>query len=76
MSAFIISDRNLGGRKVILDQLQNHRKALLNIKPTMTETSRPPKAHVDQGGQYFGDNPYYLSVYLQPNGPLGLRKNR
>jgi aminoglycoside phosphotransferase (APT) family kinase protein len=59
---FLSSDRNLGGRKLIYDQLSSHLKALHSIKPT-TGFMQPPKAHVDQGGEYFGDNPFYTSIY-------------
>jgi hypothetical protein len=60
-NVIMVSDRNLGGRKIIFDQLSNHIKALHSIKPTLV--TMPPKAHVDQGCQYFGDNELYLSVY-------------
>ena len=49
-SGFLCNERNLGGRKVIFDQVVNHFKALQNIKPTITQTLKPPKAHVNQGG--------------------------
>jgi|LauGreDrversion4_2_1035121.scaffolds.fasta_scaffold3227097_1 hypothetical protein len=49
-SGFLCSDRNLGGRKIIYDQLYNHMKNMSTIKSTIGETLKPPKAHVDQGG--------------------------
>lgn len=72
--AFLASDKNLGGRKIILDQLSSHAKALQKVRPIISELA--PKAHVDQGGERFGDNPYYFQVYQTPNVPLGLRKPR
>ena len=44
--AFVIDDRNLGGRKFIYHQHNNHKRAMLNVKPTMN-LKVPPKAHVD-----------------------------
>ena len=44
--AFVIDDRNLGGRKFIYLQHNNHKRAMLNVKPTMN-LKVPPKAHVD-----------------------------
>ena len=46
-SGFLCSDRNLGGRKIIYDQLYNHMKNLSTIKSSIGDTLKPPKAHVD-----------------------------
>lgn len=69
-SGFMCNERNLGGRKVIYDQFVNHLKALQNIKPTITQTLKPPKAHVDQGGAFFGENPIYTGIYKTGNTSL------
>jgi hypothetical protein len=45
-----------------------------HIKPTMG-LMKPPRAHVDQGGEYFGENPFYASVYTSTNG-VGNRKRK
>lgn len=55
MNSFLSNDQNMGGRKLIYDQLSCHVKAMQNIKCDFI--IKPPKAHVDQGGEYFGDNP-------------------
>jgi hypothetical protein len=60
--AFVPDERNLGGRKEIYNRLHNHYVAINHIKPTM-DLRKPPKAHVDQGGQYFGQNDFYTSIY-------------
>jgi hypothetical protein len=55
--AIPLDDRNLGGRKHIYGQLFNHKRALSKVKPSVVII--PPRAHVDQGGEYFGDNKAY-----------------
>ncbi len=69
-TGFICNEKNLGGRKVIYDQFVNHIKAMQSIKPTITPILKPPKAHVNQGGEYFGENPAYTAVYKGGNTSL------
>jgi hypothetical protein len=45
MALFNYDERNLTGRKIIYEHLQNHKKALSSVKPTID--LKPPKAHVD-----------------------------
>jgi hypothetical protein len=45
-------------------------KAMQKIKPTITQTLKPPKAHVTQGGEYFGENPMYTAIYKNGNSSL------
>ncbi len=59
--AIRLDERNLGGRKHIYEHLYNHKKALALVKPTMSLV--PPRAHVDQGGEFFGENPLHTLVY-------------
>ena len=55
-------ERNLGGRKEIYERLNNHYQAMQHVGP-MVHNLKPPRAHVDQGGYYFGDNDDYMAVY-------------
>lgn len=45
--AFKNDTRGLGGQKEIMNLMQNHYSALLNIKPTIN-TRKPPRQHVSQ----------------------------
>ena len=69
-TGFICNERNLGGRKVIYDLVVSHMKAMQKIKPTITQILKPPKAHVAQGGEYFGENPMYTAIYKNGNSSL------
>lgn len=54
MALFLNDDRNLGGRKKLYDIKVNHQKALRAVKPTLN-LAVPPRAHVNLGAGYFGD---------------------
>ena len=43
--AFKSDTRGLGGQKQIMDLMQNHYSALINIRPTLN-TRTKPRAHV------------------------------
>lgn len=50
MSLFLNDTRGLGGQKEIMNLMQNHYSALVNVKSTLN-TRDPPRQHISRIGK-------------------------
>ena len=68
-------ERNLGGRKLILDNFQRHRDALSAVKSHVSEQRKRPRAHIDYsiGGKRFGQHKGHLKIYKASKQPILIR---